>query len=292
MILRKTVVVLGSTGMLGHQVVKYLEGFSDFIVHDISYRTKLRESTIVIDAMSSISLELAIANINPDFIVNCIGVLVKGSEDIARAIFLNAYLPYQLQAIAKITNSKLIHISTDCVFSGAKGQYVESDFRDGQGTYSQTKILGEIIDDTNLTIRTSIIGPELKSYGEGLFNWFMTQTADRVSGYTASIWSGVTTLELAKAIKWAIESQVVGLYHVTNNNSINKCEILQLFQVYTKKNVYIDPVLGKKVDKSFIDTRLLMDYSVPSYQKMIFEMVRGINQNKSLYSQYKVEFLD
>ena len=291
MTLRKKVLILGSTGMLGHQVVNYLKGFSDFIVDDISYRNKLRMSTIIVDAMSKSVLEEAIVKLKPDFIINCIGILVKGSQDEERAIYLNAYLPHQLKTIAKNINSKLIHISTDCVFSGSRGQYIETDSRDGQGVYSQTKILGEIVDSVNLTLRTSIIGPELKNNGEGLFHWFMNQSSD-VSGYTKAIWSGVTTIELAKAVKWSIDNNITGLYHVTNNSSISKYDLLQLFQKHTKKSIRIKSINGKYVDKSFIDTKLLMDYEIPSYEKMVVEMIDSIVNNRALYSQYKVGSFD
>ena len=287
MSLKKKILVLGSTGMLGHQVVNYLKDFDKFIVDDISYRSKLRVNTVIVDAMSKSALEEAIVKLKPDFIINCIGILVKGSQNEERAIYLNAYLPNQLKTIAKNINSKLIHISTDCVFSGSKGQYVETDSRDGQGVYSQTKILGEIIDNTNLTLRTSIIGPELKNNGEGLFHWFMSQS-DEIFGYTKAIWSGVTTIELAKAVKWSIDNNVTGLYHITNNSSISKYDLLKLFQKYTKKDIDIKSVDRKNVDKSFIDTRLLINYKIPSYDQMIKNMVDLIRENSKLYKNYKL----
>ena len=122
----------------------------------------------------------------------------------------------------------------------------------GKGLYAETKKLGEIIDESNLTLRSSIIGPELKSSGKGLFQWFITQDSD-VQGYTNSIWSGVTTIELAKAIKWAIEFEIAGLYHITNGDSINKHDLLKLFKKYSKSNINITPIDGKYQDKSFID---------------------------------------
>ena len=268
--------------MLGHQVVNYLKGFSDFIVDDISYRNKLREATIIVDAMDRSSLERVIVKLKPDFIINCIGILVNGSHNEERAIYLNAYLPHQLKTIAKNIDSKLIHISTDCVFSGSKGQYIEADPRDGQGVYSQTKILGEVIDDTNLTLRTSIIGPELKNNGEGLFHWFMNQSGN-ISGYAKSIWSGVTTIELAKAIKWSIDNNMTGLYHITNDTSISKYELLKLFQKYTKKEINIDLIDGKSINKSLLDTRKIINYRIPSYEKMIKEMIEGMKSNISSY---------
>ena len=273
--------------MLGHQVVSYFLNFDDYDVIDIAFRSKLREQTIVLDVTNKTTFEKIVTELKPDFIVNCIGILIHGSSNVENAIYLNAYLPHQLKKISKNIGAKLIHISTDCVFSGDKGGYIESDVKDGKGVYSQTKILGEIEDDANLTLRTSIIGPELKNNGEGLFHWFMSQQGD-ITGFTRAIWSGVTTLELVKAIKWSIESDITGLYHVTNNSSISKYELLKLFQKYTKKDISIQPVDGKNVNKSFIDTRLLMGYKIPSYERMVSDMIDLIVNNRSLYSQYKV----
>jgi len=280
--LKKKILVLGSTGMLGHQVVKYLNDFDEFIVDDISYRNKLRKNTIIVDAMDKTALKVAIIKLKPNFIINCIGVLVNGSQNQEKAVYLNAYLPHQLKEISKNINAKLIHISTDCVFSGSKGQYIETDSRDGQGVYSQTKILGEIIDDTNLTLRTSIIGPELKNNGEGLFHWFMNQSGS-ISGYTKSIWSGVTSIELAKAIKWSIDNNTTGLYHITNNKSISKYELLKLFQKYTNKEINIGLIDGNNINKSILDSRKIINYHIPSYEKMVKEMTENMKSNFSLY---------
>jgi len=293
MIRNPKVLVLGSTGMLGHQLCNYLISNSEYIVFDVARRAKFRsETTLIDDVTDEKKLCAYIERINPDYIVNCIGVLISGSnKSIENAILVNSYLPHMLARVASEMNSILIHISTDCVFSGKKGGYVESDYRDGQGVYAQTKILGEVCESKNLTLRTSIIGPEIRDNGEGLFHWFMGQ-ATSVSGFTKAIWSGVTTIELAKAIKWSIDHHITGLYHVTNNSSISKYELLQLLQKHTKKDISIKPSDGKNVDKSFIDTRLLLDYKIPSYDQMISDMVSLIANNRTLYSQYKVESFD
>ena len=277
--------------MLGHQVVSYFLNFDDYDVIDIAFRSKLREKTIVSDVTNKTTFEKIVTELKPDFIVNCIGILIHGSSNVENAIYLNAYLPHQLKKISKNIGAKLIHISTDCVFSGDKGGYIETDVKDGKGVYSQTKKLGEIEDDANLTLRTSIIGPELKNNGEGLFHWFMNQQGD-ITGFTRAIWSGVTTIELAKAIKWSIDNDITGLYHVTNNTSISKYDLLKLFQKYTKKDINIKSSSGKDVDKSFIDTRLSMDYEISSYDQMISDMVSLIDNNRPLYSQYKVGIFD
>lgn len=283
--MKKKVLVLGSTGMLGHQVVNFFLQLGTYEITDIAFREKLRDETIILDITDKKKVENTINKIKPDVIVNCIGVLIRGSCDIENAIYINAYLPHQLKNIAQKMGAKLIHISTDCVFSGNKGHYIESDEKDGKDVYAKTKALGEVIDDTNVTLRTSIIGLELKNNGEGLFHWFMMQNGV-IGGFTKAIWSGVTTLELAKAIQWTIKNNITGLYHITNNTSINKYELLNLFKKYTKKDIQINKVDGKAVDKSFVDTRKEINYAIPSYENMVKDLVDLLKKNPTLYSQY------
>ena len=283
------VLVLGSTGMIGHQVFNYLKVNSVFELYNVSFRKKLQDDSFLLDARSEDTLVKYIESISPNYIINCVGVLINGSNrDPENAIFLNSYLPHRLSRLADVINAKLIHISTDCVFSGEKGtSYIETDEKDGNGVYAKTKGIGEVISDKHLTLRTSVVGPELKSDGEELFHWFMTQSGS-ISGYTRAIWSGVTTLELAKAVLWSIENKITGLYHITNNDSICKYDLLKLFKKYTGKEIDILPIDGKGVDKSFIDTRKLIDYKIPSYEEMVVEMTNLIRSNKVLYSQYTV----
>ena len=283
------VLVLGSTGMIGHQVFNYLKVNSVFELYNVSFRKKLQDDSFLLDARSEDTLVKYIESISPNYIINCVGVLINGSNrDPENAIFLNSYLPHRLSRLANAINAKLIHISTDCVFSGEKGtSYIENDGKDGNGVYAKSKGIGEVISDKHLTIRTSVVGPELKSDGEELFHWFMSQSGS-ISGYTRAIWSGVTTLELAKAILWSIENKITGLYHITNNDSICKYDLLKLFKKYTGKEIDIVPIDGNGVDKSFIDTRKLIDYKIPSYEQMVVEMTNLIRSNKVLYSQYTV----
>ena len=283
------VLVLGSTGMIGHQVFNYLKFNSVFELYNISFRKKLQHDSILLDARSEDTFMKCIESISPNYIINCIGILINSSNsDPEDAIFLNSYLPHRLSKLADVINAKLIHISTDCVFSGEKGtSYIETDEKDGKDVYAKTKGIGEVISDKHLTLRTSVVGPELKSDGEELFHWFMSQSGS-ISGYTKAIWSGVTTLELAKAILWSIENKITGLYHITNNDSICKYDLLKLFKKYTGKEIDILPIDGKEVDKSFIDTRKLIDYKIPSYEQMVVEMTNLIRSNKVLYSQYTV----
>jgi dTDP-4-dehydrorhamnose reductase len=281
------VLVLGSTGLIGHQVFNYLVKTEKYELYNISYRKKLNNETILCDVRNQDEFIVVVKSISPDVIINCIGILIQGANlDPKNAIFINAYFPHSLMSLADELNSKLIHISTDCVFSGEKEMpYIEKDFKDGKDTYAKSKGLGEIINDNHLTLRTSVIGPELKSDGEELFHWFMSQSGE-INGYTEAIWSGVTTLILAKVVGWAIEHKITGLYHVTNNKSIDKYSLLNLIKKHTKKNISIIPLAGKKTNKSFIDTRNKLDFIIPDYEVMIKNLIIMIQQNKEIYTQY------
>ncbi|GAB2767843.1 SDR family oxidoreductase [Actinomadura fibrosa] len=280
--------ILGSTGMLGHQVFYNLKSENKFDIIDISYRNKLRPETIILDLHNKQDLEALIKRENPDYIVNCVGVLIKGANDNpANAIYLNSYLPHFLAKIADNLNSKLIHISTDCVFSGEKGGYTEKDEKDGKDIYAKTKALGEVENSNHLTLRTSIIGPELKQNGEGLFHWFMQQE-EETNGFTKAIWSGVTTTELANVVVTSLEQNLSGLYHVTNGQPINKYELLRLFQEHTGKDIKITAVEGKQVDKSFMDTRKELKKTIPTYSQMIEEMVSFMKSHPHLYENYNL----
>lgn len=286
--MNKKVLVLGSTGLIGHQVYNYLKNNSDYELSNISYRKKLQNDTLLLDIRDEKAFLDAIEKIKPNIIINCIGILIGGAnKDPENAIFINAYMPHRIMRLASIIGAKLIHISTDCVFSGDKKEpYIETDEKDGKDTYAKAKGLGEIINDTHLTLRTSVVGPELKTDGEELFHWFMNQNGT-INGFTKAIWSGVTTLELAKAIKWAIENDITGLYHITNNQSISKYNLLNLFKKYTNKDIIINKTDGKEVDKSFIDTRKEINQIIPSYEIMIKEMIALMQDNK-LYAQYNI----
>lgn len=285
--MKSKVLVLGSTGLIGHQVYNYLYNNDKYQLFNISYRKKLNDQTILCDVRNHDEFVNNILSISPDIIINCIGILIRGAnENPEKAIYINAYMPHMLMRLSDEINCKLIHISTDCVFSGIKNTpYDEFDFKDGKDTYAKTKGLGEIIDDKHLTLRTSVIGPELKSDGEELFHWFMNQRGE-INGFTKAIWSGVTTLILARVVDWAIENNITGLYQVTNNQSIDKFTLLGLIKKHTNKNILIHPSDQKILDKSFRDNRQELNFIIPSYDEMISEMIIMIKNNRNIYSQY------
>lgn len=281
------ILVLGSTGLIGHQVFNYLKNTNDYELFNISYRKKLNNESIICDVRDNIKFVNIIKSISPDIIINCIGVLINSSNlKPENAIYINAYMPHMLMNLCNKIKSKLIHISTDCVFSGEKkSPYNEQDYKDGKDTYAKTKGLGEIVNENHLTLRTSVIGPELKTNGEELFHWFMNQKVE-INGFTKAIWSGVTTLVLAKVVHWAIKNNINGLYHVTNNVSIDKYSLLKLIKKYTKKDIKIIPFEGKQINKSFRDTRQELSFEIPSYENMISEMIEMMRNKNCLYEHY------
>lgn len=273
----KKVLLFGATGMAGHVVYYYLQSTGKYDISNVVYRTPLTEDSIIVDVTNRDAVADVVHRVHPEIIINCVGILIKGSrEHPDNAILINAYFPHLLKRLSDEVGAKLIHISTDCVFSGKKGNYTEDDFRDADDVYGRSKALGEIINDKDLTIRTSIIGPELKENGEGLFHWFMHQCGE-INGFRTAIWGGVTTLELAKAIDFSLDNGIVGLIHLSNGVGISKFDLLNLFKEIWGKDTVIKPYDGNEVDKS-IEKSLRLDYEVPSYRQMLveqFEMMKS-----------------
>ncbi|MDR0865176.1 MAG: SDR family oxidoreductase [Candidatus Symbiothrix sp.] len=282
---KRKILLFGATGMAGHIVYHYLNATNKYDITNIVFREKLTEDSIILDITDKNTVENLVANQSPDIIINCIGVLIKGSSlHPDNAIYINAYFPHLLARLSEKINAKLVHVSTDCVFSGKQGNYKETDFKDADDVYGRSKALGEIINDKDITIRTSIIGPELKKNGEGLFHWFMHQKGD-IKGYTGAFWGGVTTLELAKAIDFIIEQPITGLVHLTNGEKISKFNLLTLLkEVYKRDNIEIHPYRGKQVDKSLQKSEKLK-YTVPAYPQMLEEQYQWMNSHNTLYKK-------
>jgi len=282
---KKRILLFGATGMAGHVAYYYLSSLGRYDIIDVVFRTPLTENSIVVNVTDKDAVAKVVREQQPNIILNCVGILIKGSKEHPdNAIYINAYFPHQLKAVADEIGAKLIHISTDCVFSGKKGNYTEDDFRDADDVYGRSKALGEVFNDKDLTLRTSIIGPELKRNGEGLFHWFMNQT-DSVNGFQTAIWGGVTTLELAKAIDAAIQQEKVGLIQLSNGIGISKYDLLHLFKEIWNKGIEILPYNGNGIDKS-ITRSTRFDYEVPSYKQMLIELYQWMENHKELYKQY------
>jgi dTDP-4-dehydrorhamnose reductase len=282
----KKILVLGSTGMAGHMIYYHLAGRTDYSLTDVSFRKKLHQGSLLVDVTDRDSLVKTLRNIKPQVVINCIGALIKGaSADPANAIYLNSFLPHLLSSLAAEEGFSLIHLSTDCVFSGLKGDYLPSDPRDAQDLYGMSKALGEVSGKNILTVRTSIIGPELKNNGEGLLHWFLTQTGS-INGYTESVWTGVTTLQLARGVEKFIDSGLTGLIHYTNGVKISKYDLLVLMAEFWNRHVELMPVPGKKADKSLIPTHPEITAGIPDYESMCRELSLYMAGNPSVYGQY------
>lgn len=227
---------------------------------------------------------------NFDVIINCTGVLNQNAENNhADAAYINSFLPHYLAKITKNLNTKIIHLSTDCVFSGARGSYLDNDIPDGQSFYARSKALGELNDNKNLTLRLSIIGPDMNYDGIGLLNWFMKQT-ERVKGFSGAIWTGQTTLQLAKTIEFAAENNITGLINAVPDVSINKFELLKLFNKYIRREpIIIEEDLNFNSDKSLVRSSYeKFNYKIPGYEEMIIELADWMRSHKEFYPHYEL----
>ncbi len=281
------IIVFGANGMAGHMIALYLQeqGYET-----TGFVKKKNEMFPCIEgnALDTRLIWEILQDSDYDVVINCIGILNKAVDaKLAEGIYINSVLPHLLEECVENKKTKVIHISSDCVFSGnGKGHYQEDCHPDAESYYGRTKALGELGVGKNLTIRTSIVGPELKRDGLGLFHWFMSQTG-YVNGFTEVIWSGVTTLELAKAIDSAIEQNLTGLYHLVNNTVISKYDLLCLFNRYMNNNKTTIHQNGSFVnDKSLIDTRQELHHTIPSYEDMIKELAEWMHNHSEIYRQY------
>lgn len=280
--------VLGCNGMAGHMISLYLKEQG----HDVLGFALMKSAyieTVVGDARDTESLRKLMGEGNFDTIINCIGILNQFAEqDKALATFLNAYFPHFLAEITCGTDTQVIHMSTDCVFSGRRGQYTEEDFRDGETFYDRSKALGELEDGKNLTLRQSIVGPDINPDGIGLLNWFMKQNSE-VNGFTKAMWTGQTTLQLAKTMEMAAKERVHGLYNTVPDTSISKYELLKLFNRYMRNDeLKINAVEGVNADKSLKRTRYEFDYLIPDYETMISELATWMHVHRRIYPHYSL----
>jgi dTDP-4-dehydrorhamnose reductase len=283
------VAVLGSSGMAGHVLALYLReaGLDDTM--DIGPRKKVFPGTELCDLEDQPAIAGLLDRLKPEVLVNCTGVLVKASEERKReALWFNAYLPRLLSDLCAARRIRFIHLGTDCVFSGKSGPYREDSPRDGDDFYGRSKALGEVAEGGDLTIRTSIIGPELKA-GTGLFDWFM-RAPSPLSGYRRAFWSGVTTLELAKFIRHVVSKrpELRGLVHYSVPGGIDKYSLLGLIDEAMGAGKDLRPMDEPAIDKRLVSTREDLGMSPPPYSEQLRELVAWIAAHPSLYPHYRM----
>ena len=280
--------IFGVSGMAGNTIATYLIEKG----HNVTGFSRKDQKTILTikgDVRDEKLVKKIIEEGKYDYIINCIGILNEfAEENHEEAVYLNSYFPNFLALLTKKSETRLILMSTDCVFSGKKGGYTENDFPDGETFYARSKALGEIVDDKNITLRCSIIGPDIKKNGIGLLNWFMKQS-EPIKGFTNAKWTGITTLELAKVMEKVAVQKVYGLINIVYKEPISKYNLLLLFNRYlTANRMIIEPFDDYVTDKSLVRTNFDLDYEVPDYETMVSEMADWIRDHKNKYPHYSI----
>jgi dTDP-4-dehydrorhamnose reductase len=280
--------------MLGHKLWQILSGESDAWVtvrsnyqsyarFGIFKRDRLLER---VDASKLDTVVGAFAVSRPDVVVNCIGVVkqVPAAHDPIVSITVNSLFPHLLARQCRAADVRLIHVSTDCVFSGRKGNYSESDAPDPEDLYGRSKLLGELPQDEGLTLRTSLIGREMTSTN-GLVEWFLRQQG-HVQGYTKAAFSGFTTAAFARIVLDIIlhDEDLTGIYHVASSR-ISKYDLLCLLRDVFKHEVVIEPSGDVVVDRSLDGTtfKRRTDISSPTWQ----DMIRELASDRTPYNEWR-----
>lgn len=275
------ILVVGGTGMLGHKLIQILK--SDFEVFSVirSNYKKFEKFGITppkkvfgpVDVEDFEAIENIIKKSEPDFVINAVGVIkqVKDSKDTFLTININSIFPRRLAAVAPEYGFRLINISTDCVFSGKKGNYNEKDLSDAEDLYGKSKYLGEVSGKNCLTVRTSIIGRELFS-AHSLIEWFLSNRGGKIKGFKNAIYTGFPTIVFAEIISGIIKDhpEMEGLYHVSSE-PINKYQLLKLVNKEFKADIEVVPFEDFYCDRSLDSTKFrnLTGFKPQSWEKMI-----------------------
>lgn len=259
------VLVLGSTGMLGNAMFRVFSERSDLAVFgtaraegSLRYFSENLSGKIItgVDVENHDSLLRAFVVARPHVVVNCVGLVkqLADANDPLQAVPINTLLPHRLAALCGATSARLVHISTDCVFSGAQGGYLETDFPDADDLYGRSKLLGEVDYPHAITLRTSIIGHELLG-NRSLVNWFLSQQGS-VKGFTRAFFSGLPTVELAAVVRDVVlpRPDLRGIYHVSSR-PISKFDLLHLVANAYAKDIEIVPAEDLVIDRSLNSDR-------------------------------------
>jgi dTDP-4-dehydrorhamnose reductase len=281
------ILVLGGSGMLGHKVTQIVaRTFPDTwctlrdeaaVDHFGRYLPLPKDNVLALDAFDDAALESLLLRVKPSVVVNCIGV-VKQKEEAQNPILtltLNSVLPHKIAALIGQWRARMIHFSTDCVFSGSKGNYSEEDTADATDLYGRSKLLGEVTTANALTLRTSMIGRELYSH-RSLLDWFLMQSSPSVPGYKSARWNGVTTNHLAELVVHIISEHpgLAGLYHL-GGPQLSKFELLTMIKAAYGLETAIVPDESLVLDRTLNSARLsnAMGYSCPPWTELLRELL-------------------
>ncbi len=284
------IVVLGVAGMLGHKMFQRLRAEfpgsvlgimrEQAVAPPLNRVDLLQGSDVVsgVDVLDFLRLRELLEDLRPRYIVNCVGIIKQRPEvhDAVPTIAINALLPHQLAAVSGSWGGRLIHFSTDCVFSGSRGRYTESDFSDARDLYGRSKFLGEVDGPNALTLRTSIIGRELTQH-RSLLDWVLSQDGGVVHGFTRAIFSGVTTNHLASLVGRVIRNHqtLQGLYQVASN-PVRKYDLLCLIRDAFSLDLEVIPDSSEDCDRSMLGDRLrsAIGYQSPSWPELVTELAQ------------------
>lgn len=279
------VLVLGVSGMLGNAMFRKLSEGDELEVFGTARSASVRRffppelvRRIIagVDVENQDSLARVFAEVKPQIVVNCIGLIkqLADANDLLQALPINAMLPHRLARLCQLSGSRLVHVSTDCVFAGTKGNYRESDPSDATDLYGRSKYLGEVVYPHTITLRTSIIGHELSS-GHALLGWFLAQEG-QIKGYTKAIFSGLPTVELARVVREVIlpGPELSGLYHVAAE-PIAKYDLLKLIADVYGKKIEIVPDDALVIDRSLNAERFshATGYVAPPWPELVKRML-------------------
>jgi dTDP-4-dehydrorhamnose reductase len=278
--------ILGGSGMLGHQLWRGLHAqhdtwvtlrrpVADFAAHNLFDEAKAIQFDDITD---DTALERALGQAKPEAVINCVGIIKQRDEasDEALTLRVNAEFPHRLAKRCGAAGARLIHFSTDCIFAGTKGNYTESDPSDATDLYGQSKHQGEVADAHCVTLRTSVIGHELGT-NLALLDWFLSQRFQAINGYTKAIYSGFTTLEMARIVDRILtqHTDLSGVWHVASE-PISKFGLLQLCREKLGWEGVIEPNDEFVCDRSLNADRFnqATGYTPPSWEAMISELAQ------------------
>lgn len=297
--MKKKILVLGATGMIGHVIFNVLMNDDRYDVYGTARRIdnfagkfppeNFKRIRAFVDADDFDSIMRVMAAVQPDVVINCIGIIKQipfWAKDPLKSITINAQLPHKISMICRASNARMIQLSTDCVFEGTKSNYTEEDNPDALDIYGRTKFLGEVYYPHCVTIRTSTIGHELKG-GFGLLEWFLSQ-AKEATGFKKAIFTGFPTNELASIIASHIipNEELTGLYHVSTK-PISKYDLLKIIAHKYKMDIEIKPNESFISDRSLNNNKFInaTGYKLKEWNLLIDEMY-NFYKSYGLYREY------
>jgi dTDP-4-dehydrorhamnose reductase len=284
------ILILGADGMIGHKIAQSLEDFELILASRKSTSLKsigIIKGKMVLHNLITDSLDLLLDNTTPDIIINCAGITTRrGVEDnIVNTELLNSDLPHKLDSWANLNSKKLIHFSTDCVFSGNRGNYLDNDFADAEDIYGKSKALGEVNSPNTLTIRCSMIGRELYNFTE-LFEWLKKNKNKKIEGYSKVFYSGITTVRMGKILNQILKKNLnlSGIYNISST-PISKFDLLVKLSNAFNLNVDIKQNKNNKSNKVLISEKFTEITGIypPNWDDLISEFEEDCNKYKGLY---------